>query len=203
MQEIIYNAFLTRLDGSTTPVKPKKFKRKFMDKYGKNLTKPIEAQEYAEILKEVKNNKAPGPHSIKGELIKNGGFTLNSYMRIWINKMLYQGRVPHKLKQGKVKLLYKKGGTLDALNYRPLTLSSVLLKILTRILNTRLMNLLETENLLSNCQFGFRKKKSTQDALLILSTVIEKARQNKDDALLTFIDLKAAYDKVPTEITTH
>ena len=65
------------------------------------------------------------------------------------------------------------------------------------------MNLLETENLLSNCQFGFRKKKSTQDALLILSTVIEKARQNKDDALLTFIDLKAAYDKVPTEITTH
>ena len=107
-RKIIYNAFLTRLDWSTTPVKPKKFKQKFMDKYGKNLTKPIEAQEYAEILKEVKNNKAPGPHSIKGELIKNGGFTLNSYMRIWINKMLYQGRVPHKLKQGKVKLLYKK-----------------------------------------------------------------------------------------------
>ena len=46
----------------------------------------------------------------------------------------------------------------------------------------RLAEVIEKQQILSDKQFGFRKGKSTQDAILVLSTVIEKAKHKKDDA---------------------
>ena len=194
--DIIYNSFAKRLNGGRTKTRRKKHKRKYLDLYGKRLTQELKPEEYDKVISQIKNNKAVGPFGIKGELIKNGGFTLRSYMIIWINKMLRNGKVPMTLKAGRVKLIYKKGSSFNPLNYRPITISSVLLKVLTRLLNMRLMNLVEEKSLLSDKQFGFRKERSTQDAILVVATAIEKAKADGDDAALAFIDLKAAYDKV-------
>ena len=46
----------------------------------------------------------------------------------------------------------------------------------------RLTEVIEKQHILSDKQFGFRKGKSTQDAILVLTIVIEKAKQNKNDA---------------------
>ena len=194
--DIIYKSFTKRLNGSTTKKSKKKQKRMFQDKYGKKLTKEVTKEEFNSIINKVKNNKAAGPFGIKAEFIKYGGDNLHRYIILWLNKMLTNGKVPATLKAGRVKLIYKRGSSFDPLNYRPITLSSVLLKILTRILNTRLTNLLEDQNLLSDKQYGFRKNKSTQDAIFIVTTAIEQAKKEKDNAAIAFVDLKAAYDKV-------
>ena len=110
--------------------------------------------------------------------------------------MLTNVRVPATLKAGRVKLIYKRGSSFNPLIYRPKTLSSVLLKVLTRIRNTRLTDLLEDQNLLSDKQFGFRKNKSTQDAIFIVTTALEQAKKVKDNSAIPCVDLKATYDKV-------
>ena len=192
----MWESFQTRLSGSEEKVKKKRKERKKNDIYGKILTCPLDDIEYEQITAKIKNNKAPGPFGIVGEFIKNGGYTLHTYMKVWINKMLREGEVPWKLKEGKVKLLYKKDDNLEPTNYRPITLSSVLLKVLTRVMNVRLMKVVETFNILSRKQYGFREGRSTQDAVFILATAIEKAKAEKADAAVAFVDLCAAYDKV-------
>ena len=198
--DAVWDSFKTRLSGTEEKVKKKKKERKTKDIYGKILSCPIDDLEFEEITSQIKNNKAPGPFGIVGEFIKNGGYTLHNHMKVWLNKMLKEGEVPWKLKEGKVKLLYKKDYNLEPTNYRPITLSSVLLKVLTRVMNVRLMKIVETFELLSRKQYGFRKGKSTQDAVFILATAIEKAKAEKEDAAVAFVDLCAAYDKVVIKI---
>ena len=194
--EAVLESFKTRLSGSEEKVKKKRKERKRNDVYGKILASPLDDLEYEEITSKIKNNKSPGPFGIVGEFIKNGGYTFHTYMKVWLNKMLREGEVPWKLKEGKVKLLYKKDYNLEPTNYRPITLSSVLLKVLTRLMNVRLMKVIESFDMLSRKQYGFREGRSTQDAVFILATAIEKAKAEKSDAAVAFVDLCAAYDKV-------
>ena len=80
--------------------------------------------------------------------------------------------------------------------YRPITITSVLLKLFTRFLNVRLDKIVEKQKFLNEHQFGFRKNKSTSDAIFVITTAIEKAKQEGMDAGLASIDLSAAYDMV-------
>ena len=72
----------------------------------------------------------------------------------------------------------------------------MLLKLFTRVLNVRLDKVVEKQKFLSEHQFGFRKNKSTSDAIFVVTTAIEKAKQEGMDAGLASIDLSAAYDMV-------
>ena len=53
---------------------------------------------------------------------------------------------------------------------------------------------LETNNILTNIQFGFRKNRSTTDQLVRLETFIRDAFVNKEHAVSIFFDLEKAYD---------
>ena len=54
----------------------------------------------------------------------------------------------------------------------------------------------EREGLLQDTQYGFRKKRATEDAVLIFNTVLTEAKLRKIDLYLSFIDLEKAYDRV-------
>ena len=163
------------------------------------MSKPVSREELKKVISQIKHEKAPGPFGIYGEHIIYGGFMLQEYIRDWLNNLLKTGVVPEFLKQGRVSLLYKRGDCLDPANYRPITLSSVTMKILTRLLNIRLEEVVEENNFLSDKQFGFRKQYSTADAVLVVSAAIDKARMDNLDAGMASIDLKAAYDMVSRE----
>ena len=72
--------------------------------------------------------------------------------------------------------------------YRPITITSVLLKLFTRLLNVRLDKVVEKQKFLSEHQFGFRKNKFTSDDIFVVTTAIEKAKQEGMDAGLASID---------------
>ena len=63
-----------------------------------------------------------------------------------------------------------------------------------RMINTRLVWFLETNNILCNIQCGFRKNRSTIDQLVRLETFIRDALVNKEHAVSVFFDLEKAYD---------
>ena len=104
---------------------------------------------------------------------------------------------PDSFKIAKVKPLFKEGNDLDPSNYRPISLLPVVGKIFERVIYNRMNQYLTKYQILQNCQFGFRSKRSTIDALI---TLIEEVRQDWDSnntkTQCTFIDLKKAFDTV-------
>ena len=75
---------------------------------------------------------------------------------------------PDKLKLSKVVPIYKKGPRSQPSSYRPISLIPVLAKVLEYVIFNQLYEYLELNGFLNINQFGFRRKKSTIDAIEIL-----------------------------------
>ena len=113
-----------------------------------------------------------------------------------LNAILNSGYFPNQWSEGIIFPLYKKNDPSDEQNYRGITLVSCFSKIFTGILNNRISNWAESNNILSDSQFGFRKGRSTTDAVFVLNAIIQKILNEKGRLFCAFVDLKRAFDSV-------
>ena len=81
-------------------------------------------------------------------------------------------------------------------SYRPISLLSWVGKLLERMVNRRLINHVESNNVLSPTQTGYRKFRNTEEQLAYLAQNIEDAFKEKRKVLAVFFDLSNAFDKV-------
>ncbi len=86
--------------------------------------------------------------------------------------------------------------SLPALNYRPISLTSVPCKCLERIVATQLLNYLESHLILSDHQFGFRPGRTVEDNLLLTYDYITKWTDQDNTVDLVFFDFAKAFDTV-------
>ena len=107
---------------------------------------------------------------------------------------------PEILKISKTIPIFKKGSRLLVSNYRPISLLSNLNKILEKIVHSRIYSFLEDNQCLYSLQFGFRKKHSTNHALIEITESIRQALGNKKIACGVFDDLQKAFDTVNHDI---
>jgi hypothetical protein len=96
--------------------------------------------------------------------------------------------------KGKVCPLYKDGDERDPLNYRGITLLSVIGKLFTAVMTKRLSDWAEKEGILVDEQGGFRPKRGCPDQIFALSEAIAGRRTKSTFAC--FIDIKKAFDRV-------
>ena len=68
----------------------------------------------------------------------------------------------------------KKGDLSDANNYRGITLTSIFSKIFSIMLDNRLRTWAESNDIIHDCQYGFRQRRSTIDLIFILSSIVNK-----------------------------
>ena len=90
--------------------------------------------------------------------------------------------------------LHKSGNTTDHNNFRQISILPIISKILEKAVHHQLIDYLERNSLLSQNQFGYRNKRSTELATALLTDSIRKAG---DNGLLTgavFLDLSKAFD---------
>ena len=92
--------------------------------------------------------------------------------------------------------IYKKNDPDDVNNYRGISLVSCLSKIFTGILNKRLNDWVENNNIVSDAQFGFRRGRSTVDAIFVLNSIIQKFLSKNDRLACAFVDLRKAFDSI-------
>ena len=117
-----------------------------------------------------------------------------------INQTLTTGEFPNELKISKVKPLFKTGDTLQINNYRPISLLPSVSKIYEYIILDQLLDYMETNQLLSLQQFGFRRGYSTELAALRLTDHLTKEMDNFRMPVNVFLDLSKAFDTLDHEI---
>ncbi len=118
---------------------------------------------------------------------------------IAFNKILCEGYC-ESLSVGIIHALYKGGDCSQFDNYRGITVGPVLAKVFTMILESRINQWAETNDLRAKGQAGFRKDFRTTDNLFILRTLTEQAKFLKKQLYTCFVDFKKAFDTVPRDL---
>jgi hypothetical protein len=110
------------------------------------------------------------------------------------------GTIPPSLKNQYITPIYKKGNRTDPANYRPVSITSHLIKIFERVLRNSLVSHLEDNGLLSGKQHGFRKKRSCLTQLIDHVEHIYSCLNNGDEVDVIYLDYAKAFDKVDHNI---
>ena len=87
-------------------------------------------------------------------------------LSVLFNKSLETGELPQEWKTAEVVAIFKKGKKSDPANYRPVSLTCILCKMLEDIIREAIVNHMNDLQLYSNCQHGFRSKRSCMTQLL-------------------------------------
>ena len=95
--------------------------------------------------------------------------------------------------------LFKKGCRSDVGNYRPVSLTSQVCKVMEGIIGDQLMKFLESRNLLCSTQHGFRQGRSCLTNLLSFLEYVTECVDRHSSYDVIFLDMAKAFDKVPHE----
>jgi len=160
------------------------------------LDNPISTEEIIRATKRLKNNKAHARDNIIYEYFTETIDVIVRPLEILFNYILDKKRFPRSWSSGIIIPIHKRGDISDPNNYRGITLISCFAKLFTSILNERLKQWAETNDILTDAQFGFKPNCSTVDAIFILNALIEKQFQNKGKLYCCYIDYRKAYDVI-------
>ena len=157
----------------------------------------ITEQDVKDQLHALKISKPGGPDEISPKLIKTMGNSLVKPLTLLFNRTLTLGQVPSEWKMSNISAIFKKSGDIqNPTNYRPISITSCMGKMLEKIIFKYLFNYLETNHIITNFQSGFRPKDSTVNQLLeIYHTIIENLDKGKEIKFI-FCDISKAFDKV-------
>ena len=154
---------------------------------------PVELELALQALK----NTAPGHDQVMNLFLKKLPSHVKSEILDLFNNCLSTGTVPESWKQGITCPVLKPGKDPTLLaSYRPITLLPCIGKLMERLVLRRLEYHLETNNLLQPLSFGFRRGRSTLDALHLLKNDIRRAVEQRQFSVVVFLDLQAAFDSV-------
>ena len=158
---------------------------------------PVTIAEISNAAKRLKPKKSPGKDGISNELIKAGLPKLLPIMHTLFNRIVQTGIYPDPWKQGINIPIFKAGDPYDPNNYRGITLNNAMANLFCQVINNRLTNFLEQNNLLAKEQAGFRKSCRTQDQVFILQKLIDDTIRHPHKRLYScFIDFSKAFDNV-------
>ena len=138
-------------------------------------------------------SKPLGPTQIPALAIRNVKAALAEPLCYLINQFITEGKIPGYLKKTCVTPLFKKGNPEDPLNRRPISVTSALSKIFQKAFNSQITSFLESEQLLSISQFGYRKQTSINDAILQSTEQIEFELNKNKSVTGAFLHLSKGF----------
>ena len=148
-------------------------------------------------IRKLKKNKSPGPDNIHPRFIKEGMEQLAEPLKIIFEHSFSFGEIPMDWSLAFITAIYIKGNKSDPGNYRPVSLTSIVCKLMETIIREDIMRHMKTNKLFSQKQFGFLPGRST---VLQLIKVIDDWMSilEKGEAIdVIYCDFMKAFDKVP------
>ena len=147
-------------------------------------------------LKGLDVSKATGPDGIPARVLKQCAAELSQPLSQLFSLCFQHGTQPSLWKTANVVPIHKKRSRTAVQNYRPVSLLSVLSKVMEKVVNRRIMTYLEKENLLSKHQFGFRTGLGTADLLTSLNHQWLSCINTGGAVRVLAVDIAGAFDRV-------
>jgi exonuclease III len=161
------------------------------------LDKDFTLEDVLTAISSLKTGKSGGEDRLISEIFKECKDLLSPALCRLFNFMLATTTYPESWSKGIIIPVPKKGDINDINNYRGITLTSIFSKIFSIMIDNRLRKWAESNRLLSDYQFGFRKGKSTIDCIFVLTSIINHVICNERKTLYcTFVDFRKAFDLV-------
>jgi hypothetical protein len=148
-------------------------------------------------LSQLDTNKATGVDEVNAYVLKNCSVALSKPIGIIFRRSLSEGRVPVQWKDANVSPIFKKGSRLIAANYRPVSLTSIVCKVMESIIRDDLLKYLKSEDLLASEQHGFVPGKACVTNLLETLDIVTKALAEGLSVDVIYLDFLKAFDMVP------
>jgi hypothetical protein len=161
-----------------------------------NLTE----EDIIKALKELDPYSATPDGDIPARILVSCKEQLAVPLKLMWTKSLEDATIPASLKNQYITPLYKKGNRTDPANYRPVSITSHLIKTFERVLRNHMVHHLESNNLLSNSQHGFRQKRSCLTQLIEHVEHIYSCLNKGEEVDVIYLDYAKAFDKVDHNI---
>ena len=128
----------------------------------------------ASKINNMKENKSPGVDGLSPKILKETVEQISKPLAHVFNMSLQEGIVPVEWKVANIIPLFKKGSRNKSVNYRPVSLTSVICKLLETIIRDHMMDFLVKHKLINTSQHGFLKARSCLTNLLCFFEEITK-----------------------------
>jgi hypothetical protein len=160
-------------------------------------------EELKQAIARLQTGKAPGVEGYPAELLQFGSEVLIPHLSTLCTYVWEQGTFPSDWAASEILPRLKRGKPSDQIaSYRPISLVSMTCKVLMLVVQARLAPMVE--DTVGDYQHGFRRARSTTDAIFTYRLLCEKYRQTQGGHLHTcFIDLTQAFDRVSWDILWH
>ena len=146
------------------------------------------------VLRNLDNNKAHGPDEIPARLLTETAYQIAPSLCLLFNKSLKCGIVPREWKIANVVPIHKKGDKDHVENYRPISLLSLVSKVLERCVFISIKE--HAFSQINSCQHGFISGKSCVTQLIeVLDTIGSQLDLGKQIDVI-YLDMSKAFDKV-------
>jgi hypothetical protein len=147
-------------------------------------------------IRKLRPKLSAGPDGYPSFFLKNVAFYICKPLSIIFEISYRTHSLPNEWLQSNVVPIHKKGPKNKVQNYRPISLTSVCCKIMETIVKGKVMSYLETNNILSSCQYGFRSYHSTVSQLLFCTDEWTKKIDSKKNVDVIYFDFAKAFDTV-------
>ena len=141
--------------------------------------------------------KSPGADYLHPRISKELSVSSSVPLSILYTESFKQQKLPQDWKDTVIRPLYKKDEKCLASNYRPISLTSIICKIIESIIKDDLMSYVCNNNIITSLQHGFLPGRSFQSNLLIMLNCLTEAIDRGIITDVIYLDFAKAFDSVP------
>ena len=158
----------------------------------------IAAEGIDKLLVGLNPHKAAGPDKFKPIVLQTLHKELAPILQLIFQRSLDTGKLPDIWKEANVSPIFKKVEKSDPSNYRPISLTCVLCKVLEHIVASSVAKHFTELDILYDLQHGFREKRSCKTQLIMLVDELAKNMQMTLPCTLQLVQLQKARSYKPT-----
>ena len=161
-------------------------------------------EDILKLLKEININKSQGPDLLHPRLLFEARELIAKPLFIIFRNSIDTGILPREWKEANISPIYKnKGNKHKTTNYRPVSLTSVVCKLLEKLIRKDIIAHMKLNNLFSDDQHGFLEGRSCLSNLLSTMEEWTRVMEDKGSIDCIYMDFMKAFDSVPHQRLLH
>ena len=158
----------------------------------------FDEDDIVDAIGEISQTSAAGPDRFPAILLKKCCRPLSKPLSMIWRLSMDQGKIPTLLKTANIVPIHKGGSRGIPKNYRPVALTSHLIKVFEKVVRNHLVSYLQENN---EGQHGFRSGRSCLSQLMTHFDNIQKILEENDNVDVLYLDFAKAFDKVDFMVT--